>query len=84
MATRVFSEFESNAWSDWRMDRPSDKFKMCLDIICIRQDSYIRLAFKFVEPKYEVLEVCRAGEGGSFDLAKVRTIASALAVKQEA
>ena len=53
----------------------SDKYQVCLALICIIQDAEYRLIFKMNSPKLSLFEVCK---NDTFDIATVRTIAERL------
>ena len=68
--TKYF-DYAGSIWDDWRMDA-SDKYNVCLDLICVIQDVEYRLVFKMNQPKLSLFEICKEN---TFDLAKARTIA---------
>ena len=44
-----FFDYSSEAWGDWRLDI-QDKYESCIEVICVMQDLYHRLIFKFNQP----------------------------------
>ena len=67
-------DFVSDCWSEWRQD-DDQKYKICLDVICVMQDIKLRLVEKLSIPKIEIFKVCDVPEGESFDEQRVRQLA---------
>ena len=69
-----YFNYVHSVWSDWRMDA-SDKYQVCLDLICVIQEAEYRLVFKMNSPKLCLFEVCK---NDTFDITTVRAIAERL------
>ena len=81
--SRYFS-FDSDVWKDWNIAESDDaKFHMCLDLVVVTQDAYLRLVFKCDLPSIEIFEVCNVGEGVDFNLEKVQAVARSLKAKYD-
>ena len=76
----AYFDYSGDVWEDWRM-QPYDKYRTCLDIICVMQDAEYRLVFKLAMPKFDILEVCKIPEGSNFDFKAVVDIATPLLEK---